>query len=100
MILTSRNPIFAIKFEFLNVFDKPCEKKLSETLNLHVVFHFPKIVILMYVVSQTAINNFGTRSASNCKYLPCTVYVTPRKCVTIAKTKVFGYTVNLLEASS
>ena len=40
-------------------------------------------------MSQTAIHIYGTRSASNCKYLACPIYVTPRKYVTIAKTKVF-----------
>ena len=87
LILTFRNPIFAIKFwvpkhflqtlqnnvgqtsrlcfvyvrgtfdlrlgtlflqsnfGFLKVFDKRFEENLLETFNLHVVFHFPKIVI-------------------------------------------------------
>ena len=87
-------------FGFLNVFDKRFGKKLSKTFNLHAVFQVPKIVILIFVVPQTVIYNYGTWSASSCKYLLCAVYVTPRKYVTIAKTKDLGYIVNLLEASS
>ena len=61
LILTFRNPIVTIKFwvpeRFGQTFRK---KKLSEAFNLHVVFHFPKIVILMFVVYQTAIPNYST----------------------------------------
>ena len=85
-------------FAFLNVLTT-FRKNLSETFTLHEVFQLPKTVILMFIVSQTAIHSYGTGSDStcNCKYLSCTIYLTPRKYVTIAKTKVWGYTMNLFE---
>ena len=53
--------MFAVKFWVPESFRQTFRKKnFSETFNLHVVFHFHKIVILMFVVSQTVIHNYGT----------------------------------------
>ena len=47
-------------------------------------------MFVVFKVSQTAIHNYGIGSASNWNYLSCTIYVTQRKHVTIAKTKAYG----------
>ena len=100
MILTFRNPILQQIVGILNVFDKRFEKKTflkpfgnnQPSYSFKIAFHLPKIVILISVVfkvPQVAIHNYGTGSASNCKYFSCTIYVNPRKYLTIAKTKLF-----------